>query len=84
MPTSSTNVQCLYVTGKCKSESYLHKLHDEIYELVLMHVLAMVVCYQKTDIITLKYKQFIHSQQFSHKQLEIWNSAINRKGKHSY
>jgi hypothetical protein len=48
--------------------SYLHELHDEIYELVLMHVLTVVVCYQKTNIITLKHTRKC-SQQFSHKQL---------------
>ena len=37
--TNSRPCLCL-----CMS-TYLHKLHDEIYELVLMHVLTMVVCY---------------------------------------
>jgi hypothetical protein len=42
--------------GKAKENifPYLHKLNNEIYELMLVHVLTVVVCYQETDIITLK------------------------------
>lgn len=61
-------------TDKIQKNSYVHELHNKIYELVFLHLLAMVVGDKKADIITLQIKA-------NEANISVPNSKVKAKNK---
>lgn len=67
-------------TDKIQQNSYLHELHNKIYELVFLHLLTMVVSDKKADIITLpnkgQWSKYVNVSNSKAKENICWTYSL--------